>query len=113
MSILEELTRLLDSLGIAVETGIFSGVAPDEYVVITPLSEIFELYADNLPRAETQEARLSLYSRGNYQRRKNQIVRALLGADFTITERRYLEYEGDTGYHAYYVDVAKNYTLEG
>ena len=37
--ILTELNTLLDGLGIPVETGIFSGVPPNEYVVITPLTE--------------------------------------------------------------------------
>jgi hypothetical protein len=113
MSILEELVALLGSLGIAVETGVFSGKAPDEYIVITPLSEVFELYADNCPHMEAQEARLSLYSRGNYRQRKNQIVRALLGADFTVTDRRYIEHENDTGYHHFAIDTAKIYNLEG
>nr|WP_278532777.1 hypothetical protein [Dehalococcoides mccartyi] len=43
---------------------------------------------------------------------KNQIVRALLDADFTITDRRYIGHEDDTGYHHYAIDVAKNYELE-
>jgi hypothetical protein len=37
MSILLELNLLLDVLGIPIETGVFSGVPPDEYLVITPL----------------------------------------------------------------------------
>lgn len=112
MSILEELNLLFDSLCIPVETGVFSEKAPDEYVVITPLSEIFDVFADNRPHYETQEARLSLYSKGNYQRRKNQIIKALLQDDFTITERRYVEHENDTGYHHYAIDTAKNYKVE-
>jgi len=31
MSILSELNSLLDGLGIPIETGVFSGVPPDEY----------------------------------------------------------------------------------
>ena len=37
---------------------------------------------------------------------------ALLNADFTVTERRYIGHEDDTGYHHYAIDVAKNYRLE-
>ena len=112
MSFLEEINSLITGLKIPVETGVFSGKAPDEYVVITPLADTFELHADNRPQSETQEARLSLFSKGNYLRRKNEIVRALLAADFTITARLYVGHESDTGYHHYAIDVAKNYELQ-
>jgi len=109
MSILKELNTTLDSLGISVETGVFTGKAPDEYIVITPMSDLFNVYADNQPQFETQEARLSLFSKSNYQKLKNQIVRALLAADITITDRRYIGHEDDTGYHHYAIDTAKEY----
>lgn len=112
MNILQELTALITGLGLAVETGVFSGEAPAEYVVITPLNDSFELFGDNRPEYETQEARLSVYSKGNYIELKNKIVRALLSADFTITGRRYIAHEDDTGYHHYAVDTAKLYALE-
>ena len=110
--ILTELNSLLSALGISVETGVFSGKAPDEYVVLTPLADIFEIHADNQPQAETQEARLSLYSKNNYIKRKNEIVKALLKAEITITDRRYIGFETDTGYHHYGVDCLQNYELE-
>ena len=109
MSVLRELNTILDALGVPVETGVFKGKAPDEYVVITPMTDNFEGYADNRPRYETQEARLSLFSKSNYQRRKNQIVRALLDADITVTDRRYIGHEDDTDYHHFAIDVAKEY----
>jgi hypothetical protein len=112
MSILAELNALLTELQIPVETGVFSGKAPDEYIVVTPMADVFELHADNQPQAETQEARLSLFSKVNYIHRKNQIVAALLAADFTITSRLYIGHEDDTGYNNYAIDVAKNYELE-
>ena len=112
MSFLEEINTLLFTLGVPVETGVFSGKAPDEYVVITPLADTFDLHADNRPQSETQEARLSLFSKGNYIRRKNAIVLALLAADFTIADRRYIGYEPYTEYHHYIVDVVKQYELE-
>ncbi|WP_322354486.1 hypothetical protein [Dehalococcoides sp.] len=111
MSLLQEINTLLSPL-IPVETGIFSDTAPDRYLVITPLADTFELYTDDKPKNEIQEARLSLYDKGNYMSLKNQIVRALLDADFTITDRRYIGHEDDTGYHHYAIDVAKNYELE-
>lgn len=107
MSFLEDLITLLLGLELAVETGIFSGVAPDEYVVVTPMGETFESFADNAPQYETQEARISLFSKGNYSKRKNQVVSTLLAADFTITDRRYIGHEDDTGYHHFSVDVAR------
>lgn len=112
MSLLSELNTLLSGCGVPVETGIFSDKAPDVYLVITPLTETFELHADNAPSCETQEARLSLYSKGSYTKAKNAIVRTLLGADFYITDRRYIGFETDTGYHHYAIDVAKIYELE-
>ena len=112
MSILSELNALLDALGLPMETGVFSGKAPDEYVVITPLADTFAVHADNRPQFETQEARLSLFCKGNYIKRKNQIVKLMLDNDFTITDRLYVGHEDDTGYHHFATDVAKNYRLE-
>ena len=111
MSFLSELTALISPL-IPVETGVFSEAAPDRYAVITPMVDTFELYTDDKPRHETQEARVSLFDKGNYMALKNQIVRALLNAEFTITERRYIGHEDDTGYHHYAIDVANYYELE-
>ncbi len=112
MSLLSELTEIAEGCGLPVETGVFSGTPPEEYLVITPMAENFGLHADNIPEYETQEARLSLFSKGSYTKRKNAVVRALLGADFTITDRRYIGHEDDTGYHHYAIDVAKLYGLE-
>jgi hypothetical protein len=111
MSLLEELNTLLSPI-VPVETGVFSESAPDRYVVITPLADTFELYSDDSPRNELQEARLSLFDKGSYTSVKNNIVRALLNAEFTITDRRYVGHEDDTGYHHYAIDVAKIYELE-
>ncbi|MTI95452.1 MAG: hypothetical protein FH749_08170 [Firmicutes bacterium] len=112
MSILQELNQALSAVGIPIETGVFSGVPPDEYLVITPMADIFEVFADNRPQAETQEVRLSLFVKGNYLTRKNQLVKALLSAGFTITDRRYIGHEDDTGYHHYAIDVAKEYEFK-
>ena len=81
MSLLSDLQALVESCGVSVETGVFSGKAPDTYLVITPLSDSFELHA-------------------------------LLGADFYITDRRYIGFETETGYHHYAIDVAQIYELE-
>ena len=76
------------------------------------MTDTFELFADNRPHHETQEVRVSLYDKGNYLRTKNALVRALLDADITITDRRHLGHEDTTRYHHYAFDVAKNYELE-
>ena len=112
MSILEELTALCAGLEIPVETGIFSDEAPDTYIVITPLSDSFDLHADNAPGVDIQEARLSLYAKGSYTALKNRLVRLLLRRDITITGRMYNGYETDTGYHHYTVDAANYYETE-
>lgn len=112
MTILENLNTLLKNIGTPIETGIFSGKAPKEYIVIVPMSDTFHLHADNVPNAEVQAARLSIFTQGNYKQIKKDIVKALLGDDFTITDRRYIGFESDTGYHHYVVDVEKNYELE-
>lgn len=111
MSLLEELNTLLSPI-VPVETGIFSESAPNRYVVIMPLADTFELYADDGPSHETQEARLSIFDKNSYTAVKNQIGRSLLNAGFTITDRRYVGHEDDTGYHHYAIDVAKHYELE-
>lgn len=112
MSLLSELKTVIEAVGLPVETGVFSDEPPEEYVVVTPLADTYELHADNLPEYEIQEARLSLFSRGNYLKRKKQLSKALLAADFSITDRQYIGHEDDTGYHHYAIDVAKLYRLE-
>ena len=77
MSLLSDLQTIAEHCGVPVETGVFSGKAPDTYLVITPLS-------DNLG----------------------------LHADFYITDRRYIGFETETGYHHYAIDVAQIYELE-
>ena len=112
MSLLAELNALADKLDIPVETGVFTGTAPDEYLVLTPLVDSFALHADDRPQYDVQEVRISLYAKGSYVERRDQIVRALLAADIDITDRRYVSREDDTGYFHYAIDVAKSYELE-
>lgn len=112
MSVLADIQTALSDLGIPIETGVFTDAAPAKYIVVVPIADTFDLHADNAPGIDVQEARLSLYAQGNYIADKNAIVKTLLGADFTITDRRYIGYETDTGYHHYAVDVAKHYEME-
>ena len=112
MSLLEDLQTTLVELDIPVETGIFSDKAPEQYLVIIPLSDTFDLHADNAPGIDVQEARLSLFTTGSYTAAKKKLIRLLLRDDFTITGRLYNGYETETGYHHYTVDVAKHYEME-
>ena len=109
MSLLSELVSIFDRLSIPVETGVFSKQAPRQYAVLTPVLDSFTLYADNKPEQDVEEVRISLYDKGNYQSAKKRIEAALLSADITITDRRYVSREDETGYHHYAIDVAKNY----
>ena len=112
MSVLADIQSALSGLGIPIETGVFSEKAPAKYIVVVPLTDTFDLHADNAPGCDVQEARISLYAQGSYTKEKNAIVKALLAADMTITDRRYIGYENDTGYHHYVVDVAQYSEME-
>ena len=112
MSLLSELKSIAENCGVKVETGVFSDAPPYEYIVLTPLSDSFEMHCDNLPEYEIQEVRISIFSKGNYTALKYKLVTAILKADITITDRRYIGHEDDTGYHHYAVDTAKSYEME-
>ena len=68
--------------------------------------------SDNRPQFDVQAVRLSIFSKGNYNLIKNQLVRILLDADFFLSDRRYLDYDSETGYHQYVLDVEKHYEME-
>jgi hypothetical protein len=112
MNIISELSALLETLGIKFETGHYSGKPPDEYVVIVPLGDSFEAHADNAPQQETQNARLSIYAKKNYYPLRNRLVKALIQADFHVTDRRFIGFEADTKIYHYAVEVQKLYELE-
>ena len=112
MSLLSEVKQVVEQCDIPVETGVFSDVPPDTYAVLTPLSDSFDIHADNKPGVDVQEVRLSLFCKENYLKTKNTIIHALIAADITITNRRYIGHEDDTGYHHYAIDVAKSYIWE-
>ena len=105
MSMLEELNMIVESAGLPVETGVFSTAVPDEYVVITPISDHFALFSDDAPSMNIEEARLSLFSKRNYTQKKDLLVRILLTAGFTVSDRRYIGYEEETKYHHYSIDI--------
>lgn len=111
MSALEELNTLIESI-LPVETGVFSDDVPIEYVVLTPLTDTYQLYADDKPTFDIQEVRISVFTKNNYRTLKSQLEKILLQADFTITDRRYIGREDETEYHHYCIDIAKEYYIE-
>ena len=108
--ILDDASRVLDTLGIPYETGVFSDEAPEQYIVTVPLSDTFALHTDNLPNADVQVIRLSVFSKINYTELVDGLVAALLLNDFTITDRHYIGFDSSTGYHQYVVDAEKCYS---
>ena len=112
MSLLSELKDIAENCGVKVETGVFSNTPPDEYIVLTPLADSFEMHCDNLPEYEIQEVRISIFSKGNYTALKYKLTASIFKADISITDRRYIGHEDDTGYHHYAVDTAKSYRME-
>lgn len=108
MSILEDLIQVLVTIA-PVETGVFSGKPPNEYIVLTPMSDDFSLYGDNFPLIDVSEVRISIYIKGDYVSKVRKITKTLLNADFTLTSRRFIEHENDTGYNHYNIDVQKYY----
>ena len=113
MTILEELTGLLTQLDIPSETGAFSDSDHDTYVVLTPLTDRFEIFGDNYPLIDVNEVRISLFSKVNYLELQKQITQVLLQADFTITDRLFVGFEKETKYFHVAIDVAKHYEMEG
>ena len=109
MSILSELKQIALRLELPVQTGSFQKKPPDVFLVLTPMTETFPEHADNAPQFTQPEVRLSLYAKGSYTRLTDTLVRCLLQADFTVTDRQYIEYEAETGYNHYEIDVTKAY----
>ena len=109
--ILDELVTLADGLRIPVMTASFAGKAPDQYVVLTPMEDVFEIFADNTPQMDVCSVRVSLFSKTNYLYTKDLLVDALLSAGFTVSLRRYIGRDDDSGYHHYVVDVEKEYIV--
>ena len=104
MNILAQVNLLLSRLSIPVETGSMKQATSDKYIVLVPL-------ADSYP-VSVQELRITIFSKENYIKFKNQIISILLSNDFCIMERKYNGYDADTGYYQYTIDVAKNYEIE-
>ncbi len=109
MTVLAELKVLARELGLSSGTVSFHEKAPDTYLVFTPLTDELTLFADNRPQMETEEVRISLFTKENYTAWKKRLTDSLLERNFVITERRFLDIDDETGYYHYSRDVAKEY----
>lgn len=110
MSIYELIINTLEPLGIPVSINENTDKAAERYIVIIPLYEGFDVFADNMPSIEVSEIELAVYSKGNYLKLVKDISALLINEGFTITNRRYLEYEEDTKLHHYIIDVAMEFS---
>lgn len=108
--LLEQLASVADGLGIAFEVGLYTQTPPPAtYLVATPLVDEFDLYADNTPGVEIEEVRLALFTTGNYLALRDQLTHTLIDTGLTVTARRYVGFEPDTGYHHYSIDTATHH----
>ena len=107
MSLLAKLTNICHSLDLPVATVLYTeSPAPDTYCVLTPLDEIFQLYRDNRPGVDVEEVRISIFTKHNYRAVAKQLTTACIDAALTVTSRRYIGHEDDTGYHHWTIDIS-------
>lgn len=105
--LLEQLSGIAERLELPYAVGLYAETpAPDTYLVFTPLADSFEVFADNIPSIEVEEACIALFTKTNYLGLRNQLTRALIDAGLTVAARRYIGYEADTGFHHYSIDVS-------
>ena len=112
MNIFKELKKIFTALEIPMETVTFTAEPPDDYVVLVPLVDTSELHANNKPTYDAREVRISLFTEQNYLQLKYKILHSLIALDFYVTDKRYVGFETETGYHHYAIDVAKFYEME-
>ena len=59
MNALSEIGEILTAMKIPWQTGAYTEPAPDQYVVLVPLGDTFDIMADNRPQFDVQAVRLS------------------------------------------------------
>ncbi|AOZ73402.1 hypothetical protein BK816_00975 [Boudabousia tangfeifanii] len=106
MECLEILVGVFQRLGLQVFTGTWPALPASDYAVLLPLVDIYDLHADNTPSVEIQYVRINLFSQENYLPLVHRLLPLLRQKDLTITERRYIGHDPETGYHHYAVEVA-------
>lgn len=108
MTALQKIKSILDEIGIKSMTADYadnSDSAPESYVVIVPIADELDEYADDLPTVERNSVRLSIYTKKNYSKLRKRIRDAILENGVQITGMSFVEREKDTGYYHYEIDV--------
>jgi hypothetical protein len=109
VSIYELIINTLKPLNISVTINQNADKSANKYVTLIPLYDGFDEYADNKPTIDIKEVEIAIYSKGNYLELVEQITRYLIDDEFTITNRKYIEYEEDTKLHHYVIDVSMEF----
>lgn len=105
--LLQRLTSICKTLQLPCETGAYrASPAPDSFVVLTPIADVFDLHASNTPGVQIEHVRLSLFTTGNYLPLRDALTQAIGREEITVEARTYVGYEVETGYHHYAIDCA-------
>jgi len=99
MNVNPVLESALESLGIPVEFGTYSGTA-ETYITYYILSDSGALYADDEAQYDIASCTIDIYSKTNYKSLLRTVKSLLRLADFNVSQGPE-QYEDDTGfYHA-------------
>lgn len=108
MTALQKLKDICDSIGVKSMTADYADVndsIPESYVVLVPIADELDEYADDFPTVERNSVRLSIYTKRNYTKLRKRIRDALIENGVQITGMSFIEKEQDTGYYHYEIDV--------
>lgn len=111
-NILSEATGIINNMGVEVQTAVYSEKPPDKYVVIVPIEDEFAEFADNKPTLDKQSARIVILNKENPYRLRNNIVKALWNAGFSILTRKYSGFDAETKHHIMYVEIEGGYKVD-
>lgn len=111
MSIYEMIIKSLKPLDIHVSQNQNRGKAKETYVTMIPLYDTYKVFSDNKPRIEVTGVQLAVFTKGNYLKTVKKISKALIEDDFTITNKKYIEFEEDTKLHHYVIDVEMEFSV--
>lgn len=108
MTVYQTINSILSELKIPCETLEFKKAPqPDTFVVLTPISDDFDLYAGDSPTVEVNSVRINLYTKRNFIKTVRDITNALFLNDFSVTDRRLANFDKDTRYSHYAIECEK------
>ena len=106
MTLLEKLIAIFNSLNMPASVAVDEGAnRADKYAVLTPTDDSYCAYADDLPTHECISVRISVYSKNDYTGIVKALSEMIINADIIIADKGFIEYECDTGYYHYNIDV--------